>query len=268
MKKIKLIALDIDGTILTDDGLITKDVQESISKANRQGIQVILCTGRMYRNAKIFSYLFKDTVPIITYNGALIRELNDGKTLYHQCLPSIDKLLVFDKLIKYDLQPNIYVDDTLFSIEGNPYIEDYAKYTKVPYTLLKTSSIESFLKSREVTKMIGIGSPEQVNSLLTKEKIIYNNGIYFTKYFDFFLEISHKDVNKGKALEKLGKALGISTCEMMAVGDNLNDAEMLDAVGFPVLMGNGIDSLRDKGYFITKDNNESGVAYAISKFLY
>ena len=268
MKKIKLIALDIDGTILTDEGAVTKEVQESITKATRQGVQVILCTGRMYRSAKNFGYLFKDRMPIITYNGALIRELNDGKTLYHQGLLPSDKLIMFNKLIKYGLQPNIYTDDALFSIEGNPYIADYAEHTRVPYTLLKTQNIESFLEPREVTKMVGIGSPEQVNSLLTEEAALYGDDIYLAKSFDFFLEIGHKDVNKGKALEKLGETLGIDPSEIMAVGDNLNDAEMLETVGYPVLMGNGIESLRDKGYFITKDNNESGVAYAISQFLF
>ena len=98
----------------------------------------------MYRSAKCLVICFKDRMPIITYNGALIKELNDGNTWYHQGLPSDDKLLMFNKLIKYGLQPNIYTDDALFSIEGNPYIADYAEHTKVPYTLLKTQDIESF----------------------------------------------------------------------------------------------------------------------------
>ena len=267
MKKIKLIALDIDGTMLTDDGEVTKDVQEAIRKATRQGIQVILCTGRMYRSAKNFGCLFKDRMPIITYNGALIKELNDGNILYHQGLPSEDKLLMFNKLTKYNLQPNIYTGEALYSIEGNPYIADYAEHTKVPYTLLKPQDIESFLEPREVTKMVGIGSPEQVNTLLTEEAALHGDNIYFAKSFDFFLEIGHKDVNKGKALEKLGEMLDIETAEMMAVGDNLNDAEMLETVGHPVLMGNGVEMLQKKGYFVTKSNNESGVAYAISQFL-
>lgn len=267
MKKIKLIALDVDGTLLTDDGTVTPEVKASILKATQKGIHVILCTGRMYRSAKMFDYLFKDKMPIITYNGALIKELGEGKTLYHQGLPEEGKLVMFNKLLNYGLQPNIYTGDALFSLEGNPFIKEYAEHTQVPYTLLKPAEIESFLSPRDVTKMVGIGSPEQVSTLLEKEAAINGGEIYFAKSFDFFLEIGHKDVNKGKALEKLGDILGIETDEMMAVGDNLNDVEMLEAVGHPVLMGNGVEILRDKGYFITKDNNESGVAYAISQFI-
>ena len=267
MNKIKLIALDMDGTLLDDQKQVSKENKEMIDKAIRQGIYVIICTGRMYRSAKTYGTFFKERMPIITYNGALIRELNDGKILYHKQLREEIKSPLYTTLEKYDLRVNVYVNDYLFGKEGNDYIEDYAGYTGVPYTLYSPNDLAGFMKENPVTKLVGIGDPEKIKELMDREKPLFEDKVYFSKSFDHFLETADISVNKGEGLKQLGKLLGIGTQEMMGIGDGLNDSEMLATVGHPVIMGNGHQDLMDKGYYLTKSNNDSGVAYAISEHI-
>lgn len=267
MNKIKLIALDMDGTLLDSKGNVSASNEKMIKEALNKGIYVIFCTGRMYRSANEYRRFLPEKMPIIGYNGAMIRESGYGKTIYHQGLPRELNREVFTALEQHSLNINVYANDSLYGVEGNPTIKDYAAFTQVPYTLLSQDKLIEMLQAEELTKMVGIGAKEKVAEFLRAKESEMMEKIYLSRSFDYFLEVGHLKVNKGSGLKILGDKLGIKMSEIMGIGDNLNDQEMLAEVGFPVIMGNGHEELLNKGYFTTKSNEQSGVAHAIKEHI-
>lgn len=267
MQKLKLIALDMDGTLLGSDREISRRNIEAIRKAERQGIYVILATGRMYRSAKKYSWLFTTEMPVIAYNGGLIREFGDGRILFQKNIPSEFVPGAFETVRSYGLSANLYIDDDLYGHEGNPYIREYASYIGVPYSILEERNLERTLREKEIMKMVALGPIERVEHFLKEQEARFSRDLYLAQSWPGFLEFAHKETNKGLALRSLGEILGIRPEEMMAIGDNLNDKEMLDLVGTPVVMANGHEYLLEQRYYKTGTNDEDGVAHAISQFI-
>lgn len=267
MDKLKLIAIDIDGTLLNDDKEVSWENKEAIRRAENQGIYVILATGRMYRSAKKLGHLFTSELPFISYNGGLIREFNDGKILMQKDMPKEMARPIFTNLKKYGLSINFYINDQLFGDEGNKNIQGYAEYIEVPYTIMKDEEIFKHIDDMDIMKMVAMGDEKDIDIFLAKEREYFSSNLHLVKSLPFMLEIANKEVNKGSALATLGGILGIKASEMMAIGDNMNDEEMLDYVANPFVMANGNEDLLKKNYLKTRSNNEDGVAYAISQFL-
>ena len=267
MNKIKLIALDIDGTLLDGNSEVSKANREAILQAEKKGIYVILATGRMYRSANQFSKYFNSDMPIITYNGGMVREFNYGKKLFEYNMPTDMVRPIYETTKKYDLSMNFYINDNLYANEGHKYIKDYAEHIKVPYLTLKDEEIFKLIDEENIIKMVAVEDSEVLDRFLAAEYDKYKDKLYLVKSLPFFLEIAHKGINKATGLKALGEILDIKPEEMLAIGDNLNDEEMLDFVGHPIVMANGHIELKNKGYFVTKTNEEDGVAFAISQFI-
>ncbi|MDD2371003.1 MAG: Cof-type HAD-IIB family hydrolase [Firmicutes bacterium] len=267
MNKLKLIAIDIDGTLLNDEREVSRENKEAIKRAERKGIYVVLATGRMYRSAKKFENLFTTNMPLIAYNGGLIKEFNDGKVLFQNDMPKEMVKPIYEHINRYGFAANFYIDDNLYGDANNEYIHGYAEYIDVPYIKLKDEEIFRYIDEMNIIKMVAFGEEKKLDLFLEKEKKGLEDKIHLVKSLPFMLEIANKDVNKGTALANLGKVLGINASEMMGIGDNMNDEEMLDYVGNPFVMANGNELLLMKNYMKTKSNNQDGVAYAISQFL-
>ena len=267
MDKLKLIAIDIDGTLLNDEREVSYENREAIRRAEKKGIYVILATGRMYRSAKKLGHLFTTELPFISYNGGLIREFNDGKVLMQKDMPKEMARPVFKTLKEYGLSINFYINDQLFGDEGNQHIKGYAEYIEVPYTTMKDEEIFKHIDEMDIMKMVAMGDEDKLDLFLKNEKSNFTKNLHLVKSLPFMLEIANKEVNKGNALARLGEILNIKPSEMMAIGDNMNDEEMLDFVAHPFVMANGSELLLARNYNRTRGNNEDGVAYAISQFL-
>ena len=267
MDKLKLIAIDIDGTLMNDEREISRENREAIRRAEKQGIYVILATGRMYRSAKKLGNLFTTELPFISYNGGLIREFNDGRILLQKDMPKEMARPIFSTLKKYGLSINFYIDDQLYGDEGNEHIKGYAEYIEVPYKTMKDHEIFSHIDEMDIMKMVAMGDEEKLDRFLLMEEKNFSENLHLVKSLPFMLEIANKEVNKGSALKSLGEILDIKGSEMMAIGDNMNDEEMLDYVAHPFVMSNGNHLLLERNYNITRSNNEDGVAWAISQYL-
>ena len=266
MNKIKLIAIDIDGTLLSTDREVSRKNKEAIARALSKGIHVVLATGRMYSSARQFGYLLPEAMPIIAYNGALIRELNDGKIYFQQNMPNEDALIVDELIRPYGLMANFYVEDQLYAHKDNSWIQGYSDHVKVPHHTLRKGELEELAQANKIIKMAAMGEEEKIDWFLKQEYEKLESRLYVVKSLPFFLEFAHRDVNKGTGLKALGEILGISTQEMMAIGDNMNDLEMLELAGYPVVMGNGNPALKERGWHVTTGNDEDGVAEAINLF--
>lgn len=260
----KLIASDLDGTLLNDKCLISQRTKEVVHRARAKGVIFTLATGRMYRSALPFALELEIDVPLITYQGALVKTSMTKEVLYHRPLPVelAKEIITIGEKGKFNI--NVYLDDELYIHQETAAIRDYCRVARVPYKVVENLS---FFLERDPTKVLFIGEEEQLVSLWGELHKKFGNEVYITKSSPHFLEFTHPQATKGHGIRTIAQGLGIKKEEIMAFGDNFNDLELLRSAGFAVAMGNAREELKQEADFIAESNNEDGVAAAIEKFV-
>lgn len=261
---IKLIASDLDGTLLNDQCEISARTKEAVRRAREMGVVFTLATGRMYCSALPFALELGIDVPLITYQGALVKTSISKEVIYHRPLPMelAKEIISIGEKEKYNI--NVYLNDQIFIHRETEMIRDYSRTVKVPYTVVEDLSL--FL-DQDPTKVLFIGEEEPLVSLWGKLNKKFENQAYITKSSPHFLEFTHPKANKGEGILAIAQSLGIKKEEIMAFGDNFNDIELLGAAGIAVAMGNARAELKEKADLVTGTNVQDGVADAIEKFV-
>ncbi|MEK4343912.1 Cof-type HAD-IIB family hydrolase [Paenibacillus sp. FSL P4-0184] len=260
----KLIAIDIDDTLINDDKEVTPATQTALEEAVAAGVVVTLATGRAYASAQAIARQTGLNVPIITYQGALVKNLLDEKVLYERYVPQDAVHKLFTYCVEHNLHLQTYIDDKLYAREDNQKIKDYTDLNKTPYYI--EPDWEKLVPQR-TPKMLIIDDPAFLDELAPILRELLGDSVHITKSKPQFLEIMHHEGTKGIALEFLANHFGCDLSETMAMGDSWNDHEMLEAAGLGVAMANAIPALKEIADFVTLSNNEDGVKYAIDKFI-
>ena len=260
----KLIAIDLDGTLLADDLTVSPATVKAIQQAVEMGTVVTIATGRMFSSAQQFAKQLGINVPLITYQGALIMDVGEKETIYARPItPDIARKLVEISTEK-NLHLQVYQDDILYGAVENEKLIDYAAGVKVPYTvepdLLK-------LAEKGFTKALFIENPETIDGLQEELKALFGNRAHIAKSKPHFLEVTHPEANKGLALLHLAETLGIKKSEIIGIGDNHNDKELIETAGLGVAMGNAVQEMKDIADYVSLTNNEDGVKHVIEKFV-
>ena len=269
----RLLALDLDGTLLNDEERISDFNIEWVKKASEKGVRIIVATGRSYNSAKQYLRLIDVPDPSITFNGAVIRK--GDETLRKITLKNglIQELVRFLKDMDYC--PIVY------TAEGEKYYETFGKYTDDFLSFSKGFESElkkiSRLSERRWDNVIRLsvitGEPD-VSLLHAELKKRFGEKIrtidtFFAGWNFWIFEILDKNCSKASGIEFLCRRLGITREEVIAVGDNHNDLDMITWAGLGVGMINGMDTvLREADYITEKSNNENGVAEVIRKFIF
>ncbi|SET94612.1 Cof-type HAD-IIB family hydrolase [Paenibacillus sp. NFR01] len=260
----KLIAIDIDDTLINDDKEVTPGTQQALEAAVAAGVVVTLATGRAYASAQAIARQTGLNVPIITYQGALVKNLMDEKVLYERYVPQDAVRKLFAYCVEHDLHLQTYIDDKLYAREENQKLKDYSTLNRTPYFI---EPDWEKLVPQKTPKMLIIDDPDFLDELAPKLRELLGDAVHITKSKPYFLEIMHSEGTKGLALEFLASHFGCELSETIAMGDSWNDHEMLEAAGLGIAMGNAIPALKEIADFITLSNNEEGVKYAIDKFI-
>ncbi|MBD2091205.1 HAD family phosphatase [Microcoleus sp. FACHB-1515] len=269
---IRLLALDIDGTIAGLNNEINPPVLEAIRAAQVKGIQVAIATGRMFRSALRFHQAIGSTLPLITYQGALIKDVSTAKVLRHWPL-SIETAL---KLLEYfdqtefrqELSLHLYIDDRLYVREITPETALYCERSGVE--AIAVSDLRRALEIDTPTKILALSEDtDLIDRLLSNLRQHYTPAeLYFTKSVATFFEAANPLVNKGTAVKYLAEEiLGLKAENVMAIGDNFNDVEMIEYAGIGVAMGNSPIEVQTYANWVAPDVEKSGVARAIEQFL-
>lgn len=262
----KLLVLDIDGTLLDGKDKISPCNKETIRKAQDMGVKVILASGRMFFITKKYADQLNLNMPLITYNGALIKS-NKGKTISHTPVPLNITLQVISFTRKQGLHLNTYLDDTLYIERENKYSRYYQnKYGVTPHVVLDLLKFYEN-KGTPPTKLLVIIETEEMKKWfpLFKEKFL--NRLYLTQSEGRHIELLHPQVSKVFALEKIINLYGIKREEIMAIGDGVNDIEMIKYAGLGVAMDNSSSSVKKVADYIAPSNIKDGVAETIKKFI-
>lgn len=263
---IKLFVSDIDGTLLVSGKKISAKNIAAVQKMVDAGITVTIATGRMYRAALPIAKELGVNVPIITYNGALIKSTN-GEILHSEYLPKdlIVEIVNFFEKNNWYLQS--YSNDELFYAFKNNYSELYETTQKVTGTEVGFQGLRE--RTENVCKLLGINANlAETLERVEKVKAEFGEKIAVTKSHPQFIEMMMPGVSKAAAVKILAKKLGVDKSEVMAIGDSDNDLPMLQAAGQSVAMGNAEDKIKSACTFVTSNCEDDGFADAVEKFVF
>ncbi|WP_249870529.1 sugar-phosphatase [Oceanobacillus saliphilus] len=263
----KLIAIDMDGTLLNDRHEVTEDVKNVLDEAKRQGIKIVLCSGRPIGGMRSYIKalnLDEEGDFVIAYNGAFVQDTHTNKVVAQISLGH-------DDLVKlHELSIELNTPMHFFDVEGlytpNADISEYtvleSYLNKIPLSYRQVSDIPTNLS---IPKIMFIDNPENLNQTIQALPENLNEEYTIVRSAPYFLEFVHPSASKGNAVRKLSEQLGIKQEEVMSIGDNGNDLSMIQYAGCGVAMDNAIPEIKAAADFQTRSNNENGVAYAIEK---
>jgi len=264
--EIKLIALDVDGTIMDRNFNISEQVKSAVKKVADKGIYVLIATGRMYSATVPIARFLELKTPLIVYQGSLIQEFYESdKILMHHTVPSDISVRVVKDLRSYGVQINAYIDDNLYAEKTSPILEEYVSKRDIPY--FKTDDFES-IRNFTPTKLLGLDyDTDLIDKIKNELKEKYTGIINITKSTPNFCEFVNINCSKASSILFLAEKLGIEKSQIMSIGDQDNDKEMLEISGIGVAMGNGDPELHKIADYVTDTVDNNGAAKAIEKFV-
>ena len=267
-KDIKVIAIDIDGTLLNSKKELTERTRLTLKQAQEEGQIVVLATGRPTCGVTTFANkleLHKYGGYILSYNGGSIVECKSGEPLFSSTLnPSFIAELYKDASS---------CGATILSYEGecviteNPecrYVEIEARVNNIPI-----KKVDNFVDAITfpIVKCLAVGDPELMVQLEIDMKEKYGNTLSIFRSEPFFIEIVSPKIDKGESLDRLMVHLGLTKENLIAFGDGFNDLTMLEYAGVGVAMANAQDVLKGIADIVTLSNEEDGVADVVDKFI-
>jgi len=274
MKDIKLIGIDLDGSLLTSDKELSPYSLKVLQEAIERGIEIVIATGRAYRGIPKGIKEIIGIRYVITSNGAKVFQLPEEKLLFQRNLPKQKALECMAVFKKFDTLPEVYYDGQGFAPEDmkssiprynpDPAMQRYIRETRVFVSdvwelvkkteedLEKTQAHFACLEERKQAR----AELAKIGDITTASSLHYN------------IEVNAGGTNKGASLLAIGKGLGIMQEEMMGIGDSDNDLELLKVVGYSVAMENADEEVKSIADYMTATNDEDGVAKAIERFCF
>jgi Cof subfamily protein (haloacid dehalogenase superfamily) len=264
----KLVALDMDGTLLRKDKTISKRTFDAIQAARQRGVKVVLATGRPVMGIESYlEYLGldQDDEYAITFNGSAVQRGKSGQMLFEKFMTGEDLHSLYKLSEKYGL--NIHAFDEsgrLITPRPNKFTDIEAEINKIQVYIEDFSTIKD---SDQIIKVMIIDEPEKLD-LLTKEiPQEYLSKFSIMRSSDIFLEFVPLGINKSIGLSVLSEKLNIPREEIIAVGDAGNDIDMIKYAGLGVAMNNAFPQVKEVADYITASNDDDGVAKVIEKFI-
>lgn len=286
----KLIAIDLDGTMLNQYGIVTENTKNAIKQTMQKGTDVIIASGRPIDSIKTIAKEIGNDKYFIAGNGALIYDLQKDEIIYDKFLPK-EKVLEIIKICEENsISYNVYTDQTILATalrynvlyyQKENLKKEESKQTKISiienmYEYVKNKKEDKFLKMticdenqtvfqsivRKLRKIEGI---EVLDISHMSRKTIKQGTEEITIEY-YYTEITLQNVNKWDAIEYLMEKLKIKKEEVMTIGDNINDKKMIQEAGFGVAMGGSTPEVKQIADYITTSNKEEGVAKVLEKF--
>jgi len=268
---IQLLVLDIDGTIAGKSNDIREPVKQAIAQAQAKGIQVAIATGRMYCSALRFHQEIGSTLPMLAYQGAWIQDPATQKIYQHLPLSrtTAEQLLDYFETepLRSLLSVHFYINDQLYVREITPETKVYAQRAEI--VPLPVGDLRQALTA-EPTKVLALCEDTAIiDQLLGSLRQQYTPAeLYLTKSVATFFEATHPGANKGTGVRYLAEEiLGLAAHNVMAIGDNFNDVEMLEYAGLGVAMGNAPDGVKAIAKWVAPGVEQDGAAAAIEAFI-
>jgi hypothetical protein len=266
MGKIKLAAIDLDDTLLRDDLTISQFSRDILQQVQKAGVTVTLATGRMLPSALPYAEQLGFDVPLITYQGALIKNAFSGEVFYSRPLPEEVSRTVIRYARRKQIHVNFYVEDKLYVERITEAGKHYERLAGVPFTMV--DDLEALLAGGLPYKMLLIDERQAIDEEREElREFLGEAGLEanLVKSKPTYLEVNHPLATKGTALKKMAEWLKISREQVAAFGDSFNDLDMLEYAGYGFAVANACPQVHARAPYITASNNEDGVARALQE---
>ena len=272
----KLIGIDLDGTLLDDEGKISEENRNELKKFAENGGIVVLSSGRMTDCVSPFADILEIDCPLIVYNGAMVRLRKKEKReiIFHKPLPAEIGDILIDYSLENNFHLNYYLNDILYAQKNQSlkkYADIYSSQTGAIYKFLDDIRI---LKGNSPTKLILITDTENEDITRTRDyqyeyfKKKLGEKVKLVKTNPEYLEFMNKDVDKGVGLEAIAKYYGIKREEIITFGDGENDIEMLLYSGISVVPSNAKEKVKKVAKIVSEySNNQSFIGKFLKEFL-
>ncbi len=260
----KLMAVDIDGTLLNNSGELTDNTLNAIRLWVEKGLIFTIASGRPIQGIDGLNKTLDLDVPFITYNGAMVVMGKSKQVLYEQKLSRNDAEQIIKLGEKYNVTIMIWTDNQLYVPILNERVNTYKMISWVDPIVI--DNMERIIENG-VTKILWYDEVEKIEQLKEEIGRYLSDNINFHPSRPYFMEFVDKNASKAIAMEKLGQYYGIKQSEMIAVGDGFNDLSMIEYAGLGVAMANSPDEVKEKADYITLSNEEDGVAHLIHEFI-
>ncbi len=265
---VKLIASDLDDTLLNRDGRISRENKEVIREAVARGITFTLVTGRMFQSALPYALELglDQELPIICYNGALIKRVS-GETLYESFLAPELAQAVIEFGRERGWTVNAYYNDELYVAAIDQWVEYYASGASVDIKV--AGDLVEFISEgpKRLAKILIPGPREESLDRVRALQDLLGSQAEVACSKPEYIEITSANTNKGRALKWLVDFFGIKPAEVMAIGDGTNDVSMLQVAGIAVAVGNAAPQAKEAAGYVTSPSWEHGVAKAITELV-
>ncbi|MGX7417989.1 Cof-type HAD-IIB family hydrolase [Carnobacterium gallinarum] len=282
---IELIASDMDGTLLNEKMVISETNAQAIAEAERRGIKFMVSTGRGYTEAHPLLTAVGISCPMITLNGAQVYDEN-GKIVENIGIEKDTIRIILKTLKEHNIYAEVVTSKGIYSDNKVKRIESVASLlvnlnpettykmgvvlAAARLELMNINYIDDYQElvddhSIEVLKLIAFSDDGQNTLGPIKVELEKLGSLAITSSFINNIEINHKDAQKGIALKRVAKRLGISMDNVMSIGDNFNDVSMLQVAGVSFAMENAEEEVKGHAKYLTSSNNQNGVAEAIMR---
>lgn len=273
MSKIKLVAMDLDNTLLDSDKQISKHTQEVLKEAIRQGVYIVPATGRIFKAIPDFLRNIEGVRYAVCCNGATVYDQYEDRIIYTNHLSKDVTFSLFDILEKYHCTHDIYQNGQGYM--ERRYLEHLSEYNVeghllklVNDTRLPVEDLRSHIeKQPQGIEKISAFFDDMEQRSAAIDELEGKNIASVSSALQNNIELNQFGCDKGDGLTHLAEILGLTMDEVMACGDAGNDTMMIKAAGIGVVMENGREELKEIADFVTKTNDEDGVAYAIEKLV-
>ena len=288
----KIIAIDLDGTLLNSFGEITPKTKDVLQRAIKNGVKVILATGRPVSAIENIATEIGSKEYLISGNGALVYDMRENEVVYDKFLTKEQVLEIVDICEENSIYCNVYTETEVIAKALNYnvlfYHKENAKKPEGKRTSINIVSnlrryIEDLDENENFLKMT-VCDPNRLifNGIIRKLRNINSIDVLDVSHMSrktikdgtddvqieyFYTEITNKNVNKWSAIEYLLEKEDIKPEEVMAIGDNVNDKEMIENAGLGVVMGNSSPQMKELADIVVSDNNSDGIVEAVEKFI-
>lgn len=263
----KLIAIDMDGTLLREDKTISKETLRAIDRAKAKGVKIVLSSGRPIDGIRRYLEeldLMRDGDYAIAFNGALIQATKTNEILAKTLMKLEDVSYLYDLSKKLKVNIHILTENTCLTPKWNPYSQIEKDINDIPLEVIDFNNLPY---DTSIVKIMMVDDPKVLTETINKlPKEVYEK-YSVLRSSPYFLEFLDKKVNKGYGVALLANKLGIRSDEVICIGDAGNDIHMLQFAGLGVAMGNAYPEVKKAADYITLSNEEDGVAHVIDKFV-
>jgi Cof subfamily protein (haloacid dehalogenase superfamily) len=273
----RMVAIDLDGTLLRRDGTMGERTRRALQTAAGRGIKVAICTGRRFRTTLPILAELQLAVPVIVHGGQLIKDAGTHETLHHNYLTQELSLGAVKFLKAHGVTPIVYVDLFTEGIDiyldnerdGHPFHLKYLEQNRSHCHFVGDVTNVFCPQTIHVGALADRASLERLDARLEREfgpsirHLVMNN----TNNDGAFLEIMTPGNSKWRALSVLIEKAGLTPEQVICIGDEINDLEMITHAGLGVAMGNAIPAVKAVAAHVTRSNEEDGVAYVVEQFL-